>query len=98
MELKGLTMIGKRVLSTAIFLGIAGFAACSLFTQNGAIGQENTPVYLEATDDTLVNGMNFINRIRRLGPARPVTLSAEPAVILLDDWTYTGKPTTSSFH
>jgi hypothetical protein len=97
MERKDIFIIGKTIISMCLFLGIAGFASYSLYAQYSQHDPKNSPVSIEAKDDALRNGLRIINR-RRSEIQRNATATADPAIILLDDYTLTTtKPGTSGF-
>lgn len=91
------SVIGLSILSMSLFLGIAAFAGYSVFAEYAQVAPENTPIRLEAADDPLRNGFNFINK-RRSDLVKPPAVAAEPLIILLNDWIYTGKPGNSGFN
>jgi hypothetical protein len=83
-------------LAGALFLAIFGFALCSLGLAQW-FAPVKSPAQLEATDDPIRNGLKILEKRVPSSAKALHQVVDSPAIELLNDWTYTGKPKPSPF-
>jgi hypothetical protein len=88
----------KAAVSTGLCLGIVGFAVYSMVSAGAFFAPEGSPVPLQSAHDPLQNGLRILQSHREGAPRLTRPDHADPAVILLDDWSYTGKGSSSTFN
>ena len=80
----------RKFMSAAIVLGLVGFAVYSLAASPAWFKPASPTATLAGADDPVFNGLRIIET-PHFRQAQPRTISADPsAVVLLDEWTYTG--------
>ncbi len=86
----------KCVFATVLCLCIAGFALASLASAGGLFAPQGNPTALQAADDPVHNGFRILDT-RSVTPSIRRETNEEPAVILLNDWMYTGQTKPSPY-
>jgi hypothetical protein len=86
------------VVSAGLCLGIVAFAAYSMGSAHTFFAPEGSPVQMQTAHDPLQNGFRILQLHREAAPRLTRPDHHEPAVILLDDWSYTGKGSSSTFN
>src|SRR5262245_841064 len=80
----------RKFMIAILFLALAGFSAYSIAASPGWFRAAAATVQLADADDPVFNGLRIIDTPHfRQAPRRTVSADAS-AVILLDEWTYTG--------
>jgi hypothetical protein len=88
----------KGVMSAGLCLGIAGFAVYSMASARTFFAPEGNPVQMQASHDPLQNGMRIMETRRESTPRLTRPDHDDATVILLDDWSYTGKTKPSPYN
>ena len=87
----------KRAIAIVFCVIIGGFTVMSLVAPQLLSGAKET-ARLEPGDDPILNGLRILDRSRQDISIANAKNTSNPAIILLNDWSYTGKPKPSPFH